>query len=93
MGKTSHELTFVAAVASVCLRKGEKSENPMKKRIASFQLMELIEQELAYSAEAELAVTEPADEQEVTGDLSPGEGSPWRGIEDQMRNPMPRRRR
>jgi hypothetical protein len=64
----------------------------MSKRIASFQLMELIEQELAYAAEADLAAADHFEDANKESGDEPFRGDmPWRGIEDQMKNPMPRR--
>lgn len=63
----------------------------MSKRIASFQLMELIEQELAFAAETDLAVAEHSDKRtKGPADEQPRDDIPWRGIEDQMKNPMPK---
>ncbi len=65
----------------------------MSNRIAGFQLMELIEQELAFAAEADLAMAQIEEQaiQETRG-APPGEEFLWRGIEDQMKYPMPRKR-
>lgn len=63
----------------------------MSRRIADFHLMELIEQELAITAEADLAVAEQTEEEinEPADQLLSAE-TPWRGIDDQMKNPMPK---
>jgi hypothetical protein len=55
--------------------------------------MELIEQELAFAAEADLAMAQTAERSiKEPEDQPSGDDIPWRGIEDQMKNPMPRKR-
>ena len=66
----------------------------MSKRVADFQLMELIEQELAFAAEADLAVAEHSGPAiDGSGGQPRREEPPWRGIEEQMKSGMPKRRR